>query len=396
MDTGPSVLIGNQKALTFIHQHEGDDPYTLSLKHREVNGVPIAIISRQIESRQKARLKLPEWYETPGVIFPDPINLQQSSSEATARYKIRLLSAGLIVDLTGGTGVDSHYLMDQKEGIFVEPDEELCRLANHNFSLLGGQIKVHNQSAESFVNSIPVGAQVFLDPSRRDAARRKTVLFSDCSPDVTTLLPILLEKTDRVLIKGSPMLDLQLAISSLAHHVAEIHVLEWMGECRESLFLCTPEKTANPTITAVNTDTAQSFTFTSKEEEAADIKYSGVQNWLYEPSPSMMKSGGFKTMARQFGLSKLQVNTHLYTSNEPIQNFPGRIFEVENCEPFSIKTLKKYSEKGRANITIRNFPESVASIRKKSGIRDGGDVYLFAYTSAANKRVLCKVRKPDF
>lgn len=396
MVSGPSALMGNKQALDFIRQHEDEDPYALSLKYREVHGIPIAVISRQVESRQKAQIKLPEWYDTAGVIFPDPLNLQQSSSEATARYKNHLLPGQQIVDLTGGSGVDSYYITHQKEGIFVEPEEGLCRLAAYNFKLLGRNISIKNTDAESFLTNMPSGAQVYIDPSRRDATKRKTVLFTDCSPNVIDLLPRLLEKSERILIKGSPMLDIRQAISSLNYQVLEIHVLEWMGECREVLFLLTREKVKEPIIYVVNLDNGQSIQFTHAEEQATEITYGPVSHWLYEPSPAMMKSGGFKTLARTFGLSKLHVNTQLYTSSEPVKDFPGRIFEVIDYRPFSMKKLKQLSEGGQANITTRNFPESVASLRKKSRIRDGGDVYLFVYTGPANKRMVCKVRKPDF
>jgi len=395
MHRGPSALIGNEEARNFILAHEQEDPYEVSLNHREAGGLPVALLARQIESRRKARSKLPEWYKQNGVIFPDPENLQQASSEAAAKYKARIFQGGPLADLSGGTGIDAYYLAGGEELHFVEPNEELCRLARHNFAILNQKLTIYQESAVSFIDRMASGLRIYIDPSRRNSSSQKTVLFSDGSPDITRILPRLLEKSDRILLKASPMIDIHAARVSLNHHVKEVHILEFAGECKEVLFLLDRSHHDDPPVYAVIPDKHLAFTFRYSEERQTDVEFGPVSGWLYEPSPALMKAGAFNILARRFNLVKVHPNTHLYTSRQCVRDFPGRTFRVTEIRPYNLRNLRAMSKDGKANITVRNFPETVASLRKKSGIRDGGMVYLFLYTASGNERMICQASKPD-
>lgn len=395
MNPDASDLIGNASALGFVRQHEQDDPYKIALSGRKAGGLPASLLARQIESRQKAASKLPEWHATSGIVFPDPENLRQSSSEATARYKRSLSGHGPLTDLTGGTGVDAFYLSDGNPIRFVDPDPVLCRLAGHNISLLGGTIETHETTAEEFIRNLPAGDRIFIDPSRRDDTRRQLVSLRDCIPDITALLPLLLQKSEDILLKASPMIDIQAALDELEHHASEVHVVEWEGECREILFRLTRETHEDPPVSAVRLEKQQHFTFSFSEERAAEASYGHVDAWLYEPSAAFMKAGPFKSICRAFNVQKLNVSTHLYTSDKQISGFPGRIFRVIDVQPFSVKTLKSLTTSGKANITTRNFPHSVAEVRKKSGIREGGKDYLFLFRGPDNELLVCRCRRPE-
>ncbi len=395
MAQGPSALIGNKQAMEFIRSHESDDPFELTLTHREVAGLPVALLARQIKSRQKAHSKLPEWNDSPDIIFPDPANLQQSSSEATAKYKASITHSAPVIDLTGGTGVDLFYISGNKKAIYVDPDPELCRLAEHNFTILHKHLKVVNSTAESFVNTMPEDHQLFLDPSRRDEHNNKMIRFSDCLPDVTKLLPELLEKTNDILLKASPMMDISQACRELLMHVHEVHVLEWEGECRELLFVIHRDTCKEPLIRAVDLSANLEISFRTGEEKELIPSYGPMRNWLYEPSPAMLKAGAFNVLANRYQLTKIHPNTHLYTSESLVMDFPGRTFRVIHCQPYSVSGLKKSIQGDKANISTRNFPESVKSIRKKTGLKDGGTAYVFAFRNFENKKMFCSTIRPE-
>lgn len=389
MNAGPSMLIGNDEALAFILDHEGQDPYTLSLKHSAVAGVPFSVIARQIESRQKARIKLPQWHATPGIIFPDPVFLQQSSSEATAKYKATLVRTESVADLTGGTGIDLFYLSEKRDASYFDINPDLCALVRHNYSVLHKSAVIQHSPAEKALASLLPNGEIYLDPSRRDNKQRKMVGFADCSPDVTALLPDILQKSEHVMLKASPMMDIRQAIISLNYHAREVHVVEWENECKEILFILDRQQHENPTIIASDTSASRSLRFNLEEEAQTTVQSSGVENYLYEPSPAILKAGAFKIITRKFPLQKLHQNTHLYSSNSHIAEFPGRIFKVLENVPYHPARLREMLPSAKANITVRNFPESVAQIRKKLRLTDGGDSYLFAYTDYLNRKMIC-------
>ena len=374
----------------YIREQESLDVKQLVLKHKAILGIPAAHLFEQIAARKKAREKLPLYYNTEGIIFPPLLNFEQSSSEATAVYKSEilkgLLHAKMAADLTGGFGVDSYFFSRSLQTVdYVEPEEFLLEIARHNHQLLGASnIRYHLSSAEEFLreNSEPFDA-VYLDPSRRDATKRKIHSLAESRPDVLTLKPQIFRKTTFLLVKASPLFDIQEGIKQLGH-VRKVYVISVLNECKELLFLCERDFSGTPVIDAINlTGTTHSFEFTFPDERDVQVPYSDPLQYLYEPNASILKAGAFKSAAHRFGLMKIQANTHLYTGNDLIPEFPGRKFFIEKL--VKPDELKKYFPEKRANITTRNYPLTAEQLKKKTGLKDGGEKFLIGFSGATQK-----------
>ncbi|WP_298649862.1 class I SAM-dependent methyltransferase, partial [uncultured Proteiniphilum sp.] len=300
---------------------------------------------------------------------------------------------------TGGMGVDFSVLSPYfREAGYVEQNEDLCRIGEHNFRLLGlRNATVHCAGAETFLRETAPLDFIYLDPSRRDNAGRKVFRMEDCSPDLSEIKPLLLEKSARVMVKYSPMLDISLAVKSLGC-VSAVHVVSVDNECKELLFLLSKTAVEEPLFIAVNLKRSgekEIFSFTMAQEQKAVILFIDKPiRYLYEPNASILKAGAFKSVALAYHLQKLHINSHLYTSDELVADFPGRVFEVETFFLPNKRNLRSFlQETERANITVRNFPMSVAEIRRKTGLADGGDIYLFATTLSDERKVWVKGRK---
>jgi 16S rRNA G966 N2-methylase RsmD len=380
----------------FIFSHENEDERKLVLGQNKILELPSAWIAQQIAGRRRAKLKLPTWYETKGIIYPPTLNLEQTSSEATAKYKTTLIPRGKIgVDLTGGFGIDSFYLHKFFERyVFVEPDKDLLDLAKHNHALLGANnIDYVHTNAEEFIRHAERFDFIYVDPSRR-SHQQKVFKLADCTPNVINLLPAFFEKSQTVLVKTSPLLDLQQGLREIKK-VAEIHVVAVDNECKELLFLLQEQATTSPVIKAVDLDSQgglkQKFTFHIEEEKNAEAKFSAPLAWLYEPNVAILKAGAFKTIASRYPIFKLHPSSHLYTSTEMLETFPGRNFKVIQHLKLD-KTLKDLFPNGQANILARNFPLSVEEIKKKTGLKEGGERYLICTQSESQKHVLMAER----
>ena len=383
----------------FIREHIHDDVHTLSLQAARYPQVDMRMAATQIEGRRIAATKLPAWAAVDGVIYPVRLSMEQCSSEVTARYKASLVQGHKIADLTGGFGIDCSYLSDRFERTtYIERNEELCRIARHNFTLMGLDIRVINGNSTEILPSLPHQDWIFIDPARRDGAGKKVVALSDCEPDVCQLEELLLEKATQVMIKCSPMLDITLAMHQL-RSVSEVHVVSVSGECKELLLILSSD-THKPRITTVNFQGkhVQTFAYMPEEEQEASCSYTAtLERYLYEPNSSMMKAGCFRLPALRYGFHKLHRNTHLYTSDSLVPDFPGRVFEVKNIDGFGKNELKRLSSKlKKANIAVRNFPERADTLRKRLKMADGGDIYLFATTLADEKRVIVQCEKVAF
>lgn len=379
---------------SFINAHEKDDVAALALKKPSQADWPYPLILDQIKSRQKAAFKIPAFL-APGLVLPAPDVIEQCSSQAAAAYKASLCQGERFADLTGGAGVDCAALAKNfKTGFCLERDERSAALLAHNLPLLGAaNVQVLHTDAERWVETMPDVDLVYLDPQRRDAGRKGKYILNQCSPDVTALLPAL--KKQRVLLKTSPMLDIDAAIQTLGC-VQAVHTVEWRGECREILYiLARGESVARNDIpiTAARIDDegfpAASFSFTRAQEEEAAVSYALPRRYLYEPGPAFMKAGGFNALAETYGAAKLHKNTHLYTSNSPLAGFPGRGFEILEILSAALKTLPFE----KANLTLRNFPGDTAALRKKWGLAEGGDSYLFACVLADDRKAILSCRK---
>lgn len=365
----------------FIRDHEQHDPFQLVLQAKKYPDLPIKAIAEQIRARQKAKAKLPEWYQTKGIIFPSLLALEQCSSEATARYKSSLIAGNHLVDLTGGAGVDIYYMsqhFDQAD--YVEQNEVLATVTRHNFlALQANYIHVHTAQAEVFLQNLspPVDC-IYVDPARRDEQAQKVFKLEDCTPDVTGLKDLLISKAKNVLIKTSPMLDIDAAVHDL-QYVAKVLVVAVNNECKEVLYLLNKEANQDLEIIAVNLQNSdqQVLKFTKNAETIAEVAYEQPLQYLYEPNAAVLKAGAFKSVAQVYNVFKLHPHTHLYTSDRLISDFPGRIFKCEAVTTYNRKDVRTYLPAGKANITTRNFPNTVQEARKKLGLADGGEHYLF-------------------
>ena len=380
----------------FIEAHDGADVRQLALQAARYPQVDMRMAATQIEGHRIAKSKLPAWAAVRGIIYPVRVSMEQCSSEATARYKASLVQGTHLADLTGGFGIDCSYLSDQfAHTTYMERNEELCRIATHNFALLDKRITVCHGSCEELLATLPEQDWIFLDPARRDRGGNKVVALNDCEPDVCQLEELLLQKSPRVMVKCSPMLDISKAIGQL-HSVAEVHVVSVDNECKELLLILRREpREGGLHIHTVNllSHGAQHFDYPAHAEAEAPCPYaSQLGRYLYEPNSALMKAGCYRLPAHTFGLRKLHPNTHLYTSDTLVSHFPGRVFQVEHTCGFGKKELKALACK-QGNLAVRNFPERVDVLQKRLKISDGGSTYLFATTLHDESKVLIACTK---
>lgn len=384
----------------FILDHEQDDEKKLILKHRTIRGVPISTIADQLIGRRKAKTKIPLYYNSQNIVYPPGLNLEQSSSEKTARFKTEILKSILgsnktIADLTGGFGIDSFFFSKIFTRVTcTEPNPALLEIAKHNHSILGANnIEYNNLTAEEFLQTSSQKPDcIFIDPSRRDKSNNKVFRLSDCEPNVPQLLSALFEKSDCVFLKTSPLLDLQQGIREL-NHVKKTWVLSVDNECKELLFFCQNNFAGEPLITAVNLQGSQpDFSFTFEEEKLSQSKFSGPSSYLYEPNASILKAGGFKLVGEKFSLSKLHPSTHLYTSQELVRNFPGRIFKIIKSVKPDPKSLQGIFTEGKANVVTRNYSLTPEELKKKTKLKDGGDLFLIGFSGQTEKHLVAAER----
>lgn len=368
----------------YISENIYTDTVALSLRKSPFEGIAMHEITRQIDARKKSEKKLPSWFSTPGIYYPSKLSIEQTSSEKTARYKASLTGGDSLIDLTGGFGVDCRFFARQFNQVFhCEVNEELSAIATHNFRLLGiANITTVPGNGIDYIRAS--GKQfdwIYIDPSRRSDSKGKVFMLADCIPDVPFHLDMLFTHADNILIKTSPILDISNGIRELCD-VREIHIVAVNNEVKELLWILEKEYTGDCQIKTVNLNDphTEKFNFRREAKTGAHVSYSPPLNYLYEPNAAIMKSGGFRSLSEKTGLSKLHQHTHLYTSEDCFPDFPGRTFRILKIMDYNKKAIKKELGAGQANITTRNFPESVATIRKKFGIKDGGDRYVFFTT----------------
>ncbi|MBE6303850.1 MAG: SAM-dependent methyltransferase [Bacteroidales bacterium] len=386
----------DKETLKFIAEHRNDDVRTLALQAARYPNIDMREVVTQVEGWQHACIKLPEWAAVEGILYPPRISMEQCSSSATALYKASLMQGDTFADLTGGFGIDCSYISRNfTKAFYVERNENLCTVAAHNFALLGlHNIEVINGDSEQQLPTLPLCDWIFLDPARRDGAGKKVVALADCEPDVAVLRTQLLQKARRVMVKCSPMLDVTAACRQLGC-VADVHVVAVNNECKELLFILSSEIPDKPRVHCVNIlgDSSQTFSFPMGDTHET-IFASEVGNYLYEPNAAIQKAGCPSSLAANYGVHKLHRNSNLYTSQMAVENFPGRTFCVTGVGGFSKNELKKLlGDLEKANLTVRNFPETVQQLRKRLKLSEGGDVYLFATTLADGRKVLVRCEK---
>ena len=363
---------------------------------------------QQVEGKERTADKLPTFATIEDWWYPVRLSCEQCSSELAAKYKASLIANFLsqrndyfkfqvsnFVDLTGGYGVDTYFLSEQFEHTdYVEQNAELCRIAEHNFQLKikNEKLKIHNCTAEEFLQTAGQYDLIFLDPARRDSHGGKVFRLEDCTPNVVELLPTLLKHGKRILIKLSPMLDLTQAVKELSAFSSQwsVYVVAIKNEVKELLLLShQPSEVRSQSITAIDLDKKeQAFTFTREEEsnseavlqcngliaERSNSPKDGQEKpvlFLYEPNAAILKAGAYKLVAERFGLQKLDVNTHLYCSEELVEDFPGRVWRIKD------EGMKGERMKGeRANVLTRNYPLTPEQLKKKLHLRDGGTAFV--------------------
>ncbi len=368
----------------YILSHEQADENALVLKHTTIHGCRTAEVAVQIAARRKAKVKFPLFYHAKNILYPPSVNLEQSSSEATARFKASLFSGAAVADLTGGFGVDTFFLSQRFcTTCYVEPDHSLFEIARHNHTMLGASTIQHiHSTAENFLNTTSIIPDLlYLDPSRRNPSSKKVFRFADCQPNVISLLPFLL-KIPKTLIKASPWLDISLAIKDLVR-VDKVLVVAVGNECKEVLFCLSPDAPDTPVIEAVDLRAdgtiRHNLSFSREEEREADVRYADPRQYIYEPSAAISKAGAFKIVASRFGLDKLSANTHLYTSDNIIADFPGKIFRVLEWIKPERKLMPFLLPENKANITTRNYPLTADQLRKRLQLEAGGDQFILGF-----------------
>ncbi|MET4073977.1 class I SAM-dependent methyltransferase [Hymenobacter sp. UYCo722] len=388
-----------EAARRYVAAHLHDDPAHLALQARRHPGLPVPELVRQIQARQKARAKLPAWADNPELIFPPALSVEQASSARTAAFKAALVGGTRLADLTGGFGADSAaFAACVAQVDYVERNVALAEVVRYNFGQLGiGNVAVHNADAMAFLKESPHHYDwLYLDPARRDTAARKIFLLRDCEPDVVKLLPLLLHKADKVLLKTSPMLDIEHAVQGLGH-VRRLWVVAVDNEVKEVLYELGQEPAVDPERYALNLrrdGTQQEFRLNRAREARATPRYAEAQQFLYEPNAAVLKAGAFRSIGTAFELLKLHQHSHLYTSVVLREDFPGRVFRILAVEKADGAALKIHlGPEARAHVTTRNFPDSVADFRRRTGIREGGEVYLFATTDLRGRPVVLVCEK---
>ena len=412
--------------LRFIQEHSEDDVKSLALRAHGLEGVDLPFALDQIAGRQTAKRKLPSWAAVDSIVYPPHISMEQCSSEQTALYKKSVLDrlifhssfliphSPFIIDLTGGFGVDFSFMSRGfSRAVYVERQEHLCEMANHNFRCLGlDNVEVECEEAEEYLEYCDNADVIYLDPARRDSHGGKTFAISDCTPDVIALLPMLLKKARLVMIKLSPMLDWRKAISDLGEqHILEVHIVSVDNECKELLILLSSHHALSsslssiaPSLHCVNISAGALSSIAVPlfrqpqcnkrqfvgSESPDNPSIAAIPAFLYEPNASIMKAGCFDVVADRYpGIVKIAPNSHLFVSYKEIRDFPGRCFAIEKTTTMNKKELRSaLAGITSANISIRNFPMSVADLRKRLKLTDGGNTYIFATTTEDGAHML--------
>ena len=422
----------NEKTWSFVREHAGEDVRKVALLGTKDQEVDMQMALQQIAGRQVASKKLPSWAEVEGIVYPPHLNMEQCSSEQTARYKASLTPSPSpkgegnfkgktnMADLTGGFGVDFYWMSQGfAHRYYVEQNEALCEIAAHNFATLGLECSVSCCDTVTYLASMPHVSLIFLDPARRNEHGGRTYGIEDCTPNVLELMTQLLEKADRVMLKFSPMLDWRKAVGDIERasaFVHEVHVVSVDNECKELLLVVSKEPMENLRLVCVNNDTVfeavrrgrtQSSRATD-QEFVRDVLIAGGHHtdgnplYLYEPNASIMKAGCFAEVEKQFPVRQIAQNSHLFLSDAEIGNFPGRKFQILAISSMNKQEMKhtfneiisqKSTSMESANIAVRNFPMTVDQLRKKLKLKDGGDTFIFATTMASGEHKLLICRK---
>lgn len=388
-----NTSILKQEVQNFIQENLNTDITKLVLKGSPFEDVSTHELIEQLEAKKKCLKKLPSWFNTFNIYFPNKLNIEQTSSEATAAFKSSLISGNSIIDVTGGFGVDDiAFAKHFTKVTHCELNSSLSKIVNHNLQQFNIQniTTIDGDGIDYIINRSNTYDWIYIDPSRRNDIKGKVFLLDDCLPNVPLHLKGLLKKSNNILIKNSPLMDITSCIQEL-QFVKEIHIIALQNEVKEVLVLIENNYTSDITINATNLIKKEIQNFNFIHQQEYNYELSLPLKYLYEPNSAILKSGGFSAVASQYNLEKLHQHSHLYTSTKNI-SFPGRKFEILEILPYNKKEILKKVPDKKANITTRNFKENVASIRKKTKLKDGGNTYLFFTTNRKDEQIvlLCK------
>ena len=383
------VGVMNQTTSDYIRDHAEADVRQLALQGAKDPEVDMVYALEQIAGRQMARTKLPSWAAVDGIVYPPHLSMEQCSSEQTARYKASIAGKGmLVVDLTAGFGVDMAFISKEFDrAVHVERQPQLCAISSENYQRLGLQhIEVVCGDGIDYLHQLDHADLIYLDPARRDEHGGRTYGIADCTPNVLEILDEMLKKAERVMLKLSPMLDWRKAVADVGH-VSEVHIVSVNNECKELLLILGVGKTRIDTdyvrvvcVNLLSNGGKEVFTF-GQDDSPHKSALARCQNFLFEPNVSIMKAGCFDEIEGKYPVAQLDRNSHLFVSDQDIQDFPGRRFIIERKSSMNKRELKQALEGlTQANIAVRNFPLSVAELRKRLKLKDGGDVFIFATT----------------
>lgn len=384
----------NEATLEFIRIHADEDVRQLAFLGKKNPEVDMAYALDQIAGRQKARVKIPSWASIDGIVYPPHISMEQCSSEKTARYKARIAGNGeKIVDLTAGFGVDMAFMSAGfKQAVHVEMQPQLCAISSENYKCLGlNHVQVVCNDGVGYLHQMEHADLIFIDPARRDQHGARTYGIADCTPNVLEIIDEMLQKADRVMIKLSPMLDWQKTVADVGN-VSQVHIVSVGNECKELLLEVKKGKDEKVKVFCVNDD--QVFSYEIGETHPFTPSPLHPFTFLYEPNASIMKAGCFNLISHRFGITHPDANSHLFLSDKLVEGFPGRGFVIERVSTMNKRELKEaLAGIDKANVAVRNFPLSVADLRKRLKLKDGGDVYIFATTDAKKGHLVMVCRK---
>lgn len=399
----------------FIEEHLNDDTAELLLAAHRYQGIDVPFAVEQIEARKRLKTKLPEWYANADLIMGGRVPAEQCSSEVTARYKRSIIEGKSLCDMTGGMGVDFWYMSEgMQRAIYTERNERLCEIAKHNFAHLaantphglpsrgesegemfeGQRGSIEVRCGDGQILPIPSVDIIYLDPARRAGDGSRVYAMEDCEPNIVDWQDELLQHAKMVLVKLSPMVDLTDVLRKLKD-VTDIYVIGVRNECKEVL-VKRENHAGYVKVHCVDflAERTIEFTFKLSDEMGITVSSDGVKRYLYEPDVTLMKAQAFGSICQRFPVSQLDIETHLMTSGDFIADFPGRIFEVEEQIPFSSKVMKRLKKEiPQANISARNFVMTAEELQKRSGIKVGGEVYLFGAKVKDVGQMLLKCRK---
>ncbi len=374
----------NKEVQKYINANLNADLHSLLLKKSPFPDVSMSEIVQQIKGKQVAQKKFPFLLKE-GIVFPPQLNLEQASSEKTALYKSDLLKGKKFIDLTSGFGIDAYYLSKNFDEVtLVEQNAELLEIVENNWTVLERKADFINQKLEDFLHENKKEFDVvYLDPARRGNNKNKVFLLEDLSPNILEIQDKLLSISDEVVIKLSPLIDLKYLVSVLKN-ISRIDIIALKNDVKEVVVFLSHENSEEILCNCVNLESGESaFTFKFGAEENTHAEYSEPEKYIYIPNNSILKAGVFNLISERFTIKKLHPNTHIYTSNKKTENFPGRILEVEVIESKGVK------KKSQFNIISKNYPLKPEEIKKKYGLKDGGESYLI-FTQSKKGKIIIK------